>query len=65
MRLFSTIASTDARVNRKVDRAFRGALAFVVTVLLLAFGQGRADAAEHRPSADRSVEVRATSAALV
>ncbi len=65
MSIFDTYASTDARVNQKISRAFRGGLALVVTVLLLSLGLGPADAAERKPHAQsRKVEVRGTLAAL-
>lgn len=64
MSIFDAFASTDARVNQKVNRAFRGALALIVTVLLLSLTFGRADAAENQPSVARKVQVRGTLASL-
>ncbi len=65
MNIFATYASTDARVNQRVSRLFRGVLALIVTVLLLTLGLGRADAAEHKPQVHaRKAEVRGTLASL-
>ncbi|PKH37578.1 Glycosyl hydrolases family 16 [Nocardioides alpinus] len=65
MSIFDAFASTDARVNQKVDRVFRGVLALIVTILLLSLSVTRADAAEQRPSpVARKAEVRGTLASL-
>ena len=67
MSIFDTYASTNARVNQRVTRVFRGVLALVVTVLLLSMGLGPADAASaerKQKSHSRKVEVRGTLASL-
>ena len=64
MSIFEALASADARVHLKIQRAARVALAVAVTVLFLLLGLGRAEAAEHRPRAAREVEVRGTLASL-